>query len=78
MDIIKYDVYRGPNLGVYTSVNDKIVLVPMGFAESKAKKLAQYLDVDYHYTSIANTRLIGALAVMNNRGILLPKYSICK
>ena len=73
MDIIKYDVYRGPNLGVYTSVNDNIVLVPMGFAESKAKKLAQYLDVDYHYTSIANTRLIGALAVMNNRGILLPK-----
>ena len=73
MDIIKYDVYRGPNLGVYTSVNDSILLVPMGFAESKAKKLAQYLNVDYHYTSIANTRLIGALAVMNNRGILLPK-----
>ena len=73
MDIIKYDVYRGPNLGVYTSVNDNIVLVPMGFAEPKAKKLAQYLDVDYHYTSIANTRLIGALTVMNNRGILLPK-----
>ena len=73
MDIIKYDVYRGPNLGVYTSVNDSIVLVPMGFAESKAEKLAQYLDADYHYTSIANTRLIGALAVMNNRGILLPK-----
>ena len=73
MDIIKYDVYRGPNLGVYTSVNDSIVFVPMGFAESKAKKLAQYLDVDYHYTSIANTRLIGALAIMNNKGILLPK-----
>ena len=73
MDIIKYDVYRGPNIGVYTSVNDNIVLVPMGFAETKAKKLAQYLDADYHYTSIANTRLIGALSVMNNRGILLPK-----
>ena len=73
MDIIKYDVYRGPNLGVYASVNDSIVLVPMGFAESKAEKLAQYLDADYHYTSIANTRLIGALAVMNNKGILLPK-----
>ena len=73
MDIIKYDVYRGPNLGVYTSVNDSVLLVPMGFTESKAKKLAQYLDVDYHYTSIANTRLIGALVAMNNRGILLPK-----
>ena len=38
MDIIKYDVYRGPNIGVYISVNDTIGLVPMGFAETKAKK----------------------------------------
>ena len=73
MDIIKYDVYRGPNLGVYISVNDSIALLPMGFAESKAEKLAEYLNVDYHYTAIANTRLIGSLSVMNNKGILLPK-----
>ena len=45
----------------------------MGFAESKAEKLAKYLDVDYHCVSIANTRLIGILSVMNNKGILLPK-----
>jgi len=73
MDIIKYDVYRGPNLGVYISVNDSIILVPMGFAKSKAEKLGKYLDVNCLYTSIANTRLIGALSVMNNKGILLPK-----
>ena len=73
MDIIKYDVYRGPNLGVYVSVNDSVLLIPMGFAQSKAEKLAQYLGVNYHYTSIANTRLIGILSVMNNKGVLLPK-----
>ena len=73
MDIIKYDVYRGPNLGVYVSVNDNILLLPMGFAESKAEKLAKYLDVEFYYTSVANTRLIGALSVMNNKGMLLPK-----
>ena len=74
MDIIKYDVYRGPNLGVYTAVNDSTLLLPMGFAQTKAEKLAKYLEVDkYHYTSIANTRLIGALSVMNNKGMLLPK-----
>jgi len=72
MDIIKYNVYRGPNLGVYISVNDKIGLVPMGFAETKAKKLAEYLDIEILYTAIANTRLIGALSVMNNKGVLLP------
>jgi len=73
MDIIKYDVYRGPNIGIYINVNDKHVMVPMGFAESKAEKLAAYLQAEYMYVSIANTRLLGALAVMNNRGILLPK-----
>ena len=73
MDIIKYDVYRGPNIGIYINVNDKHVMVPMGFAESKAEKLATYLQAEYMYMSIANTRLLGALAVMNNKGILLPK-----
>ena len=73
MDIIKFDVYRGPNIGVYISVNDKTILLPMGFAKTKAEKLANYLGVDYLFTSIANTRLIGALCIMNNKGILLPK-----
>lgn len=73
MDIIKFDVYRGPNIGVYISVNDKTILLPMGFAKTKAEKLAKYLGVDYLFTSIANTRLIGALCIMNNKGILLPK-----
>ena len=72
MDIIKYDVYRGPNLGVYITVNDKIGLVPMGFAKTKADKLEEYLDIEIFSTAIANTRLIGALSLMNNKGILLP------
>ncbi len=72
MDIIKYDVYRGPNIGVYISVNDTIGLVPMGFAETKAKKLEEYLNIEIMYTAVANTRLIGTLSVMNNKGFLLP------
>jgi len=84
LDIIKYDVYRGPNIGIYINVNDKYVMIPMGFAQSKAEKLAEYLQVQYMYLSIANTRLLGALSVMNNKGILLPKtaydneYSLLK
>jgi len=44
----------------------------MGFAKSKAEKLAKYLEAKPLYTSVANTRLMGALMNMNNRGILLP------
>jgi len=72
MDINKCDVYSGPNIGLYTVVNDKQVFVPNGFAKTKAKKLASFLDVNTVYTSMANTRLLGAMMVINNQGILLP------
>lgn len=75
LDIIKYDVYRGPNIGVYTKVNDSFVFLPNGFAKTKAKNLSDYLKTDFIFTSIANTRLIGTLMVANNNGMLLPNIS---
>jgi len=75
LDIIKYDVYSGPNIGVFTSVNDKFVFVPNGFAETKAENLAHYLQTECIMTPVANTRLLGILMVLNNHGILLPKTS---
>ena len=72
MDIIKYDVYSGPNIGLYTTVNDKHLFVPKGFAKTKAKKLSSYLGVDTVFTSMAETRLIGVMMVINNQGALLP------
>jgi translation initiation factor 6 len=75
LDIIKYDVYRGPNIGIYTKVNDSFVFLPNGFAKTKAKNLADYLKTDFIFTSVANTRLIGTLMVANNNGILLPNIS---
>lgn len=72
MDIYKYDVYRGPNIGVYTKVNDSFVFVPNGFAETKANTLARYLKTQYLFTSVASTRVIGIMMVVNNYGMLLP------
>ena len=75
VDIIKYDVYSGPNIGIFTSVNDKFVFLPNGFAQTKAENLARYLQTEYIMTPIANTRLLGVLMVLNNHGILLPRTS---
>ena len=75
MDIIKYDVYSGPNIGIFTSVNDKFVFLPNGFAQTKAENLARYLQTEYIMTPVANTRLLGVLMVQNNHGILLPRTS---
>lgn len=72
MNIFKYDVYRGPNIGIYAKVNDEKIFLPSGFAKSKASHLEEYLDAQAVYTSVANTRLMGALTVMNNHGMLLP------
>ena len=73
MDIIKYDLYRGPNIGVYAAANDHVLLLPMGFTPAKAERLAGHLNVRHIRASIANTRLLGTLMVMNNNGMLLPK-----
>lgn len=73
MDIIKYDVYRGPNIGIYTAVNDKFVFMPNGFTKSKASALASYLGVDYMRISVGNTRVLGSLMITNNHGMLLPR-----
>nr|AIF07544.1 translation initiation factor IF-6 [uncultured marine thaumarchaeote KM3_204_F10] len=75
MDIIKYDIYRGPNIGIFINVNDKFVFIPNGFAKTKAENLAQYLQTEYITTPVANTRLLGVLMVLNNHGILLPRTS---
>jgi len=75
LDIIKYDVYSGPNFGVFTSVNDKFVFIPNGFAKTKAENLAHYLQTECIMTPVANTRLLGILMVLNNHGILLPNTS---
>ncbi|HEV2192084.1 MAG TPA: translation initiation factor IF-6 [Nitrosopumilaceae archaeon] len=73
MGIFKYDVYRSPNVGIYTKCNDDFVFLPNGFAATKAKNLSEFLQTDYVFTSVANTRLLGPLIVVNNKGMLLPR-----
>jgi translation initiation factor 6 len=76
LGIYKYDVYKSPNIGLFVRANDRILIVPFGFAETKTTKLMGYLQVeDEVYASIGGTRLIGPMAVMNNNGILVPSIA---
>lgn len=71
--IHKYDVYRSPNVGLFLRANDNTLLIPFGFADTKTKKLKEYLNIKkIMHVSIAGTRLIGPMSVMNNNGMLLP------
>lgn len=75
MAIYRYTAYKSPNIGIFVKTNDSIILVPHGFAETKTAKLAEYLQVKEVYTSVAGTRLLGPMTVMNNNGILLPSIA---
>jgi translation initiation factor eIF-6, putative len=76
LGIYKYDVYKSPNIGLFVRANDRILIVPFGFAETKTTKLMGYLQVeDEVYASIGGTRLIGPMVVMNNNGILVPSIA---
>ena len=71
--IHKYNVYRSPNVGLFLRANDNTLLIPFGFADTKTKKIKEYLNVKkIMHVSIAGTRLIGPMTVMNNNGMLLP------
>jgi translation initiation factor 6 len=76
LGIYKYDVYKSPNIGLFIKANDRIIVIPFGFAETKITKLTHYLQIEEKiFASIASTRLIGPMTVMNNNGILLPSIA---
>ena len=76
MGIFKYDVYKSPNIGLFVRANDRIIIVPFGFAETKTTKLMEYLQVeDEVCASVGGTILIGPMTVMNNNGILVPSIA---
>jgi translation initiation factor 6 len=70
--IYRYTVYKSPNIGIFVKANDKVMLIPHGFAETKSEKLSEYLQVEEVHASVAGTRLLGPMTAMNNNGILLP------
>ncbi len=75
MAIYRYTFYKSPNIGIFVKANDSLVLIPHGFAETKSDKLAEYLQVKEARSSVAGTRLLGPMSVMNNNGILLPSIA---
>jgi translation initiation factor 6 len=69
------DIYRSPNIGIFLRGNDRFLLVPKGLAPTKTEKLCQDLQVEAIPASIAESRLLGALAAMNSNGILVSRLA---
>lgn len=76
MAIYRLEVYKSPNIGLFTRVTDKFIILPYGFAETKIKKFLECLEIQSSvFASIGGTRLIGPMVVLNNKGILVSSIA---
>ncbi|MDG6939846.1 MAG: translation initiation factor IF-6 [Nitrososphaerota archaeon] len=75
MGISIYDIYNNPNVGVFARANERVLLVPLGYPETKSTKLASLMGAEPVFASVGYTRLIGPLTVMNSNAILLSKFA---
>jgi hypothetical protein len=76
LGIHKYSFYRSPNIGIFVKCNDNSIMLPLGFASTKSDTLVKYLEIsEPTYISIAGTRLLGPMMVMNNHGILVSSIA---
>ena len=73
MNIIHFNVYRNPNIGVFIRSNDNSVLSPPGIPANKIRQMKTHLKVSNITTSIGGSNLLGALSIMNNNGIIVSK-----
>lgn len=69
------DVYRSPNIGIFLKANDHFLMAPKGLALTKTQKISKMLDVSPVFVSVAGSRLLGPLAVMNNKGLLVSRLA---
>jgi translation initiation factor 6 len=74
-DIHLFDIYRSPNIGVFLRANENYCLVPRGLASTKCERISNLLHSETIPISIAGSRLIGPLSVMNGNGIILSRLA---
>jgi translation initiation factor 6 len=69
------DIYRNPNVGIFSKANEKFLLMPVAYSEPKAERLASLLGVKLIHASVGGTRLLGPLVAANSNGILLSRFA---
>lgn len=75
MGIHIIDVYSNSNIGIFIRANDGHILVPNSLPVSKISQLCDCLQVSSVPTSVAGSRMVGVLSVMNRNGILLSNLA---
>ena len=69
------DVNGNPYIGLYTAVNDTYALIGPGLPVAVPRALRRCLGVETLGLTLDGSRLIGALAAMNNRGVVVTGHA---
>ncbi|MBU0636420.1 translation initiation factor IF-6 [Candidatus Micrarchaeota archaeon] len=72
MKIQKLTIKGSPFIGVFARTTETISLVPHGLSSKEKKTLQQILETEIIPCSLANSSLIGILAIGNQKGFLVP------
>jgi translation initiation factor 6 len=72
MPVLKKNLMKNPNIGLYMLATDEYCLVPDYIEEKYGKELREIFEVDVIPTRIAGTNLIGVFASGNSRGVVVP------
>ncbi len=74
MTVYLSSIVGSASIGVYTTANEKIVMIPRMVPLEKAQEIADWLNAKLVYTAIGGSVLAGALVCANSNGMLLPNY----
>ena len=68
------DIGGNPYLGIFCAANEDIAVVPIDLDKKLQMKLNEILEIDIIPGSIAGSRLIGSLLVMNSNGAIVNNF----
>lgn len=69
--IAQIDISGNPYIGIFCAVNENIGLAPFDLPKSFQEILKQTLKLDVVLTSVAGSKLIGALLALNSNGVVV-------
>ncbi len=68
-------IRQSPFVGVFSIATEKAVFVPRQLARKEMKMVQELFDREAIQTTIANSSLLGVLAIGNKKGLVLPDIS---
>jgi translation initiation factor 6 len=74
LPLFLFDIFGNACIGVYSSVNEKIAIIPPHVPENKRQKVGEWLKVNVVSTTVGKSVITGVLTCSNSYGIILPSF----